>query len=93
VNPAVPAAIGLSPRTAHRPWGDNGTPGCLGAAYGPSRPEGDEIKADMVLKDISLDRLRDRKSLLSSFDQFRRQADASGAMDGSTPTSSRPWTC
>jgi hypothetical protein len=82
VNPAVPAAVGLSPRTAHRPWGDNGTPGCLGAAYGPFTPEGEEIKADMVLKEISLDRLRDRKSLLASFDTFRRNADASGAMDG-----------
>jgi hypothetical protein len=82
VNPSVPAAVGLSPRTQHRPWGDNGQPGCLGAAYGPFTPEGDEIKADMVLKDISLSRLRDRKSLLTSFDQFRRQADASGAMDG-----------
>jgi hypothetical protein len=82
VNPAVPAAIGLSPRTAHRPWGDNGAPGCLGTAYGPFTPEGEEIKADMVLKDISLDRLRDRRSLLASFDTFRRSADASGAMDG-----------
>src|SRR5258707_15396366 len=82
VTPAAPAAIGLSPRTAHRPWGDNGTPGCLGAAYGPFTPEGEEIKADMVLKEISLDRLRDRKSLLASFDTFRRNADASGAMEG-----------
>jgi hypothetical protein len=82
VNPAVPAAIGLSPRTAHRPWGDNGQPGCLGAAYGPFTPEGEEIKADMVLKDISLARLRDRKSLLASFDTFRRNADASGSMEG-----------
>jgi hypothetical protein len=82
VNPAVPAAVGLSPRTQHRPWGDNGQPGCLGAPFAPFTPEGDEIKADMILKDISLDRLRDRKSLLSSFDTFRRQADASGAMDG-----------
>ena len=81
-NPAVPPAIGLSPRTAHRPWGDNGTPGCLGAAYGPFTPEGEEIKADMVLKDISLDRLRDRKSLLASVDTFRRNADSTGAMDG-----------
>ena len=82
VNPAVPAAIGLSPRTAHRPWGDNGNPGCLGTSYGPFTPEGEEIKADMVLKEISLDRLRDRKSLLASFDSFRRNADASGVMDG-----------
>jgi hypothetical protein len=82
VDPAVPPAVGLSPRTAHRPWGDNGQPGCLGASYGPFTPEGEEIKADMVLKEISLDRLRDRKSLLASFDTFRRNADASGAMEG-----------
>ncbi len=82
LTPAVPAAVGLSPKTQHRPWGDNGSPGCLGPALAPFAPEGDEIKADMVLKDISLERLRDRKSLLSSFDQFRREADASGAMNG-----------
>jgi hypothetical protein len=80
--PSVPAAVGLSPRTAHRPWGDNGTPGCLGPAYAPFAPEGEEVKGDMVLKNVSLERLRDRKSLLSSFDQFRREADASGTMSG-----------
>ncbi len=38
----------------------------------------------MVLRDISLSRLADRKSLLHGFDQFRRETDAAGtatAMD------------
>ncbi len=36
----------------------------------------------MVLNGITLDRLCDRKALLASFDKFRREADASGMMDG-----------
>ncbi len=34
------------------------------------------------MKGITLDRLGDRQRLLASFDQFRKEADASGAMDG-----------
>jgi uncharacterized protein (DUF1501 family) len=41
-----------------------------------------EQEADIVLKGITLDRLGDRKRLLASFDQFRREADASRAMEG-----------
>ncbi len=81
-NLSVPPSVGLSPKTQHRPWGDNGGPGFLGAAYAPFTPEGDEIKDDMILQGVSLERLRDRKSLLASFDKFRRESDASGAMDG-----------
>ena len=81
-SPGVPPSVGLSPRTQHRPWGDNGQPGFLGPAHAPFTPEGEQIKGDMVLNGISLERLRDRKSLLSSFDQFRREADDTGAMDG-----------
>jgi hypothetical protein len=81
-NPAVPAAIGLSPKTQHRPWGDNGSAGCLGPAHTPFAPEGEEIKDDMILRGVTLERLRDRNTLLRSFDQFRREADQSGAMEG-----------
>jgi hypothetical protein len=82
VSNGVPAAIGLSPKTQHRPWGDNGQAGFLGAAYAPFTPEGEQVRGDMVLNGISLERLRDRKSLLASFDRFRREADDSGAMEG-----------
>ena len=82
VSPAVPAAVGLSPKTQHRPWGDNGQAGFLGAAYTPFTPEGDEIKSDMTLNGVTLERLRDRKALLNSFDTFRRDADQTGFMEG-----------
>jgi hypothetical protein len=82
VSAAVPPSVGLSPKTQHRPWGDNGQPGFLGAAYTPFTPEGDEIKADMVLRDVTLERLRDRRALLTSFDTFRRAADTTGFMEG-----------
>jgi uncharacterized protein (DUF1501 family) len=36
----------------------------------------------MVLKGITLERLQDRRTLLTAFDRFRGEADASGAMDG-----------
>ncbi len=81
-NLSIPPAVGLSPKTQHKPWGDNGSAGFAGPAYQPFAPEGEEIKEDMVLKGITLSRLRDRKTLLSSFDQFRREADVSRSMEG-----------
>ena len=80
--PGCPPAFGLSPKTGHAPWGDNGSAGYLGPAYTPFAPEGEAIKANMVLKDITLNRLDDRKALLASFDSFRREADSSGKMYG-----------
>ncbi|MDZ4817582.1 MAG: DUF1501 domain-containing protein [Planctomycetota bacterium] len=81
VDPSVPGFVGLAPKMRHVEWADPGQPGYLGIAHAPFRPEG-EGRADMVLKGISLDRLRDRKALLTSFDQFRRDADSSGMMAG-----------
>jgi len=80
VDPGVPPFIGLEPRMQHRPY-NAATPGFLGVGHNSFRPAG-EGKADMVLNGVSLDRLADRKTLLSSFDNFRRNADASGLMDG-----------
>jgi hypothetical protein len=36
----------------------------------------------MVLNGVTLDRLADRRNLLASFDQFRRDVDGSGLMSG-----------
>ncbi len=77
----IPAFVGLSPKTSHKPWGDPGQPGFLGPSCAPFQPNGGG-SADMVLNGISLERLNDRQGLLSSFDQFRRQTDASGMMEG-----------
>jgi hypothetical protein len=65
----------------HKPWADNGQPGFLGVSHAPFKPNA-EGKDDMVLNGVSLDRLGDRKTLLASFDHFRREADTSGMMAG-----------
>jgi len=80
-HPAMPPFVGLSPKMGHKPWSDNGVPGFLGVAHAPFKPEG-EGKADMVLQGVTLDRLSDRRALLTAFDRFRRDADASGMMEG-----------
>ena len=80
VDPSVPAFVGLAEKTSHAPWSDPGTPGFLGPAYRCFKPEGVGLD-DMKLTDITLDRLGDRKALLSSFDRMRRDADSRGAMN------------
>src|SRR5215213_2605641 len=79
-HPAVPPFVGLEPIMQHKPYNASG-PGFLGMPHRSFRPAGDG-KADMVLNGVTLDRLNDRKALLASFDQFRRDVDNSGTMDG-----------
>ena len=80
VDPSVPAFVGLARPTQHRPWSDSGQVGFLGPAYSPFKPDGDGL-ADMRLTGISADRLGDRKRLLTSFDQMRRDIDSSGMLE------------
>ena len=75
--PAVPPFVGLAPDAGHRPYGSPGLPGFLGQAHAAFRPAG-EVGKDMVLQGIAVDRLRDRWSLRSAFDRFRRDVDLSG---------------
>jgi len=82
VDPSIPAFVGLSPKMGHVPWSDNGVPGFLGVGHAPFQPNKGAGKDDMILNGISLDRLADRRALLQSFDQFRRDTDASGMMEG-----------
>ena len=79
-DPSVPPFVGLEPVMQHKPYNASG-PGFLGMPHRSFRPAGDS-KADMVLNGVTLDRLNDRKTLLASFDKFRRDVDASGAMEG-----------
>ena len=80
-NEAVPPFVGLSPDTGHPPYGSPGLPGYLGIAHAAFRPSGPARK-DMVLNGISMDRLGDRRSLLTDFDNLRRDVDASGTLEG-----------
>jgi hypothetical protein len=78
---AVPPFVGLTPKTGHTPYSNPGHPGFLGMAHAPVQPNGEGM-ADMTLRGITLDCLGDRKALMTSFDSFRREADASGAVHG-----------
>lgn len=81
VDKSIPPFVGLSPKMGHMPWADAGAHGFLGPAHGPFKPDG-AGRADMVLNGVTLDRLSDRRALLASFDQFRRDVDNSGLMAG-----------
>ncbi len=81
LNKALPPFVGLAPNAGHPPYGSPGHPGFLGVGHAAFRPSGPARK-DMVLNGVSLERLDERKRLLSSFDKFRRDVDASGMMAG-----------
>jgi hypothetical protein len=81
VDRAVPPFVGLTTRTGHAPYSNPGLPGFLGLAHAPFQPESEGM-ANMRLNNITLDRLRDRQSLLSSFDEFRDYAEANVNMQG-----------
>ncbi len=86
VNQTIPPHLSLFYKTGHGPWGEPGGGGFLGIKHAPFRlvgGKGETSKVDnMVLKNMTLERLSDRSSLLHAMDQFRRDSDKSGAMDG-----------
>ena len=69
VDPAIPPFVGLTTKTGHAPYSNPGVPGFLGLAHAPFRPESDGL-ANMRLNGITLDQLRNRQSLLASFDNY-----------------------
>ncbi|HUF61992.1 MAG TPA: DUF1501 domain-containing protein [Verrucomicrobiales bacterium] len=78
---SLPPFVGLAPKMGEMRWADPGRPGFLGPSHAPFQPNGRGAE-DMVLQGVSLERLADRRNLLASFDRFRRETDASGAMEG-----------
>lgn len=57
-------------------------PGYLGVAHRAFTPNGPGFQDLRLPGGVNLQRLEDRKKLLSSFDQLRRDIDASGTMKG-----------
>ena len=80
VSPGTPPFVSLCYTTQHRPYNEPG-PGFLGLGQSSFSPKGPG-RGDLVLNGITSDRLSNRHQLLKSFDQFRRDADAAGKMDG-----------
>ena len=80
-HPSVPPTVALAQPTSHRPWSEPGSPGFIGAAYQPFKPDDDGLQ-NLKLNGVTLDRLDDRKSLLSGLDQLKRGAEVSGMIKG-----------
>ena len=78
VDKSVPNYVGMATQGV---WRNPGTPGFLGPTYAPFVPNGESL-ADMKLNGITTERLGDRKQLLASVDQLRRDVDASGQLEG-----------
>jgi uncharacterized protein DUF1501 len=57
-------------------------PGYLGVAHRPFTPNGPGLRNLKLNGSVSTDRVDDRKSLLASFDNVRRDIDATGTMTG-----------
>lgn len=74
VDPVVPPFVSLSQKMGHAPWANPGEAGFLGLAHTAFLPHG-QVAQDMALKEISVDRLSNRRRLLQSMDRFRREAD------------------
>jgi hypothetical protein len=57
-------------------------PGFLGISHRPFTPGGAALQNLRLPREVSLDRLEQRKELVSGFDDLRRDLDASGTMAG-----------
>src|ERR1044071_8022551 len=79
VEKTVPPFVNMAARTQHPPYNDPG-PGFLGLEHSALNPNG-PMMGDMVLNGVTLDRLADRKRLLSSLDRFRSGVDSLKGLD------------
>jgi len=87
VKPSIPPNLSLCYETGHKQWGDPGGGGFLGLPHSPFRLVGGkeqkgQAAKNMTLQGITLERLRDRQNLLKSFDNYRRDIDTTGLMEG-----------
>jgi len=90
-HPSVPPSLSLFYRTGHAPWGHPSGGGYLGEDHAPYRlvdhlDPGTNVENEeqvqpkpksLVLQDVSLEHMQDRRQLLQSLDGWRRQMDAS----------------
>lgn len=84
-DPAIPPNLALMYQTGNRTWGDPYQAGFLGSQHNPFNMVGRKARGrsdNMVLKGITLERLRDRETLRNAFDQFQRETDANPKLSG-----------
>jgi hypothetical protein len=73
VDPSVPPFVGLAEPTKEIRWSDAGKPGFLGPSYAAFKPDS-EGRQNLSLGGITLEQLQDRRKLLASLDQLRRDS-------------------
>jgi hypothetical protein len=82
--PGVPACVDLTPGDPDARFilrTPPGQPGYLGAAHAGFQANTVD-RTNIMLNGVSLNRLGDRRALLASFDQYRRDVERNGLMDG-----------
>jgi len=79
-HPSMPPFVGLSPKMQHRPY-NNGYAGFLGPSHAAFQPNGSG-RDDLILGQMSVERLDDRRQLLAGLDRVRRQTDMPAIMRG-----------
>jgi hypothetical protein len=82
---AVPPHLSMMYQTGNRTWGEPGDGGFLGMSNSPFNLVGRKARSsaeNMILHGISLERLRDRTKLMSSFDNYRRAIATPGTSEG-----------
>ncbi len=79
VDPSVPPFVGLAARTQHAPWSDPGTPGFLGIAHAPFKPDGQGMD-NLRLRGASVTALADRRRMMTAFDSLRKDLDTGGSL-------------
>ncbi|MFO0803370.1 MAG: DUF1501 domain-containing protein [Gemmataceae bacterium] len=81
VTESMPPFVGLSPKMITSTWAIVGQPGFLGQAHQAFKPNADGM-ANMTLSGLTVDRFHDRNALMKQFDGLRKEADASGTLEG-----------
>ena len=81
LDPSVPPFVGLSDKTQHGPWSDAGTAGYLGSSYKPFKPDGQGM-ANLTLRGVNTKQIGDRRQLLTTIDNMKRDIDAGGQIAG-----------
>ena len=78
VEPAVPGFISLCYPCTHPPYNEPGA-GFLGTSFSPYRPI-DPGRKELGVREITVDRLADRKTLMKTLENARRIADTHSSM-------------
>ena len=78
----VPPFVGLAPDTSHKPWGDPGRPVPRAGAWAVPAEQSRWRERGHDAERHQPDRLDGRRSLLTQFDQLRRDVDTKRQMEG-----------